>query len=390
VRAGFLGEEEPVAVLFGLLAGAVRLVDEGVASRTDVDTAVRLGLGWPAGPLELVEEIGPAATLGILTALHERTGRRAYAPPPLLRRVVAAGLPGVPDGPGTAVGSAVPARGVQCVGVVGTGTMATGIAACTAAAGLPTVIVGRTRDRAAAARDRTGSELVAAAEMAALDGCDVVVEAVVEDLAVKREVFAALDDACRPGAVLATTTSSLAVIDCAAATTRPQDVIGLHFFNPAVSMPLVELVGTLRSAPNTMATGHELVRRLGKTAVECPDRAGFVVNRLLFPFLCNALATAGRGAIEPAALDRALRGGLGIPMGPMRLLDVIGLDVVLAGQEGLLREFGDPELAPPALLTELVAEGVLGVKSGHSIVRHLNRRSDPCPLAQLSSTSTRP
>ena len=366
--------EGPFAVLAGLLAGAVRLVDEGVASRTDVDTAVRLGLGWPVGPLEVVDEIGPAAVLEALTALHERTGRRAYAPAPLLRRVVGAGLPAIPDGP-AAGGSVGPARALQRVGVVGTGTMGTGIAACTAAAGLPTVIVGRTPERAALARERVPADVVAASEMAALDGCDLVVEAVVEDLDVKREVFAALDGACRPGAVLATTTSSLAVIDCATATTRPQDVIGLHFFNPAGAMPLVELIGTLRSAPDALATGHALVRRLGKTAVTCPDRAGFLVNRLLFPFLCDALATVASGGNEPAALDRALRKGLGIPMGPMRLLDVIGLDVVLAGQEGLLREFCDLELAPPALLTALVAEGVLGAKSGHGVARSLNLRS---------------
>ena len=278
---------------------------------------------------------------------------------------------------GTVGGGAGP-RPVHRVGVVGTGTMAVGIAACTAGAGLPTVIAGRTAERAAAARDdaadrapeHAGPLLSAATGPAALADCDLVVEAVVEDLAVKRSVFAALDAACRPGTVLATTTSSLAVVDCATATVRVPDVIGLHFFNPVPSMPLVELVGTLRSAPDALATGQALVDRLGKVAVPCRDRAGFLVNRLLFPFLNDALGAAAGGAVDGESLDRLLRAGLGIPLGPVRLLDVIGLDVALSGQESLLREFGDPDLAPVPLLTELVAAGVLGAKARRSIRRH--------------------
>jgi len=193
---------------------------------------------------------------------------------------------------------------------------------------------------------------------------DLVVEAVVEELSVKTALFSSLDDICKPGTILATTTSSLPVIECAMATSRPAEVVGLHFFNPAPLMGLIEVVHTIRTAPETVETTRALVESLGKHPVVCADRAGFVVNALLFPYLNDAVRMVEASYATADDIDYAMKLGCGYPMGPFELLDVIGLDVSLAIQRELYLEMREPGFAPAPLLEQLVTAGYLGRKVG--------------------------
>ncbi len=193
---------------------------------------------------------------------------------------------------------------------------------------------------------------------------DLVVEAVVEEQSVKSALFETLDEICKPGAILATTTSSLPVVELAAATRRPADVVGLHFFNPAPVMKLVEVVRTVSTSDETVATAREVCRVLGKHAVLCGDRAGFIVNALLFPYLNDAVRMLEDHYASADDIDAAMKVGCGYPMGPFELLDVVGLDVALAIERTLYREFREPGFAPTPLLEHLVTAGYLGRKSG--------------------------
>jgi 3-hydroxybutyryl-CoA dehydrogenase len=197
-----------------------------------------------------------------------------------------------------------------------------------------------------------------------LADCDLVLEAVVEELSVKQALFATLDEICRPGAILATTTSSLPVIELAIATGRARDVVGLHFFNPAPVMRLVEVVRTVSTADDVVATAKDLCARVGKTAVECGDRAGFIVNALLFPYLNDAVRMLEAHYATADDIDAAMKVGCGYPMGPFELLDVVGLDVSLAIQQTLYQEFREPGFNPAPLLEHLVTAGYLGRKTG--------------------------
>jgi 3-hydroxybutyryl-CoA dehydrogenase len=192
---------------------------------------------------------------------------------------------------------------------------------------------------------------------------DLVVEAVAEDLEVKRGIFATLDEVCKPGTILATTTSSLPVVECAAATSRPGDVVGLHFFNPAPVMKLVEVVATISTTAEVAATARQLVRSLGKMPVACGDRAGFIVNALLFPYLNDAVRMLEAHYASADDIDTAMQVGAALPMGPFALLDVVGLDISLAIQRGLYQEFREPGFAPAPLLEQLVTAGRLGRKT---------------------------
>jgi 3-hydroxybutyryl-CoA dehydrogenase len=330
----------------------------------------------------------------VLGVLAERTGRDVFVPAPVLRRLVSAGRLGVktgagfhryPDEPSSVQPATVGEEPqLERVGVLGSGTMAVGIAAGLVAAGIPTVLVARSVAKAAtaveAAVEQAGSgvsaPLMGADSVADLASCDLVIEAVVEDLAVKRDLLAAVDRVCAPGTVLATTTSSLPVIDCATAVARPEDVVGLHFFNPVPAMPLVELVTTALTGPRAERVAEALCHRMGKHVVRCADRAGFIVNRLLFPMLNDAVAAIDAGTVGADAVDAVLRSGVGLPMGPIRLLDIVGADVALSVQESLSREFGPAELTPAPALRELVQSGHLGRKAQRSVRTHplLRRR----------------
>lgn len=396
------------ALLFGYLNHAVTMLESKYATRDDIDAAMVYGCGYPMGPLALIDLIGLDTMYAGLETMYQRTGDRLHSPAPLLKHMVAAGLTGRKvgagfyryDGPGSSV--VVPdttspsgadesgsVRGVQRVGVVGSGTMATGIVEVFAKSGYDTVVVARSDEKAAAAkaavekslnravskgrmdvatRDEVLGRISPAGTREALSDVDLVVEAVAEDLAVKQQLFADLDGICKPGAILATTTSSLPVIQCAAATSRPGDVIGMHFFNPAPVMKLVEVVTTVSTDPEVARTVHALCGRTKKVPVACSDRAGFIVNALLFPYLNDAVSMLEAHYATIEDIDTAMKVGCSLPMGPFTLLDVVGLDVSLAIQRTLYSEFRASGWKPAPLLEHLVTAGYLGRKTGRGFM----------------------
>jgi len=399
-KAGFIAN----ALLFGYLNHAATMFEARYASREDIDAAMRLGCRLPMGPLALLDLIGLDTAYEILDTMYKQSRDRLHAPAPILKQMKTAGLLGRKSGRGfytyeqpgvpavvpdelTPEGAkhAVPGRNIGRIAVVGSGTMASGIAEVCVKAGFETVQIARSTEKAQAARAALEKslnravdkgKLLAAERDAALDrlvssstlgdaaDCDLVVEAVVEDLEVKTALFRELDGICKPGAVLATTTSSLPVIDCAMATGRPRDVVGIHFFNPAPVMELVEVVQTVATAPDVLTTVHELCDKLGKHAVDCGDRAGFIVNALLFPYLNDAVKMLQAHYATADGIDSAMKLGCGYPMGPFELLDVVGLDVALAIERVLYLEFREPGFAPAPLLEHLVTAGYLGRKTG--------------------------
>ncbi|QKV91032.1 3-hydroxyacyl-CoA dehydrogenase family protein [Streptomyces sp. NA02950] len=401
-RAGFIGG----ALTMAYLNGAVTMYERRYASRDSIDTAMTLGCGLPRGPLAHLDDMGLDTAHDTLEALYRRTGDPRYVPAPTLTHMVAAGLVGRKAGRGFyaygAGGAApigarsdhtpsAPARPVHRIGVVGSGTMAVGIAEVCARSGRPTVLVARGELRAKEARaaverslergvrrGKLAPEVLGASmdrlstgcAMDALGACDLVIEAVAEDIDVKRAVFAGLDAVCAPGAVLATSTSSLPVIECAMATGRPEDVVGMHFFNPAPVMKLVEVAHTVLTSAEALGTAHAVAAALGKRAVDCPDRAGFIVNALLFPYLNSAVEMLQEGWASAEEIDTVMTAGQGYPMGPLRLLDVIGLDVSVAIQRALHRTFRAPELTPARHLERLVEAGHLGRKGGKGLHLH--------------------
>ncbi|MCF3171773.1 3-hydroxyacyl-CoA dehydrogenase family protein [Streptomyces sioyaensis] len=399
-RAGFVGG----ALTMAYLNDAATMYAQRYASRDGIDTAMRLGCGLPRGPLAHLDAIGLDVARDTLDALYERTGDRRFLPAPVLTHMVAAGLLGLktgrgfhdygaPDDDGGAdPGDELPtARPVRRIGVVGSGTMATGIAEVCARAGYPTTLVARSEVRAkealatvehslnrAVQRGRlTPEQLTSSREsltgvsgLEAVAGCDLVVEAVVEDIDVKRAVFRELDAACGAQTVLATSTSSLPVIECAMATGRPEAVVGMHFFNPAPAMKLVEVVRTALTSRETLGVAHATATALGKRPVDCPDRSGFIVNALLFPYLNSAVALLDEGILTAEDIDTVMALGQGYPMGPLQLLDVIGLDVSVAILRTLHTTFREPCLLPSRPLEQLVSAGHLGRKRGRGLRHH--------------------
>jgi 3-hydroxybutyryl-CoA dehydrogenase len=274
---------------------------------------------------------------------------------------------------------------VRTVGVVGLGAMGAGIAQLAVEAGLATVGREVTGELGAAAEARIGHFLtrkvekgtLSAAERDAalgrlrtttsLDGladCDLVIEAIVEELEPKRELFAELDRLVRPDAVLATNTSALSVTEIAAATATPERVVGMHFFNPAPLMPLVEIVRAELSSDEAVETAFALGERLGKTPVRCHDTPGFVVNRVLIPLLNDCVRVLDEARVTPAELDTALTKGAGWPMGPCTLVDLVGIDVHVHASEALYEKLREPRMAPPPRLVAMRNAGLLGRKSG--------------------------
>ncbi|MBW5424422.1 3-hydroxyacyl-CoA dehydrogenase family protein [Streptomyces sp. BG9H] len=408
-RPGFVAD----GLLFGYLNQAAAMYEAKYASREDIDAAMKLGCGLPMGPLALLDLIGVDTARTVLDAMYAESRDRLHAPAPILKQLSEAGLTGRKAGRGfytyAEPGSAevVPdaltplegerraqGRTVRSVGVAGSGTMASGIAEVFAKAGYDVVLAARTEEKAQAAKARVGKSLTRSvdkgrmtAEAAAktLDritpagsyeafaDVDLALEAIAEDLEVKRQLFQALDKVCKPGAILATTTSSLPVVACARATMRPRDVIGMHFFNPAPAMKLVEVVRTVLTADDVHATVREVCATIRKHPVDCGDRAGFIVNALLFPYLNNAIKMVQEHYATLDDIDAAMKLGGGYPMGPFELLDVVGLDVSLAIEKVLHREFRDPGLAPAPLLEHLVAAGCLGRKTGRGFREYARR-----------------
>ena len=273
----------------------------------------------------------------------------------------------------------------QKVGILGSGIMGSGIAEVAAAAGA-TVIV-RSRSQATAdgmlaglekslakqverekktkeEADAIRSRVSGTTSLHDLADCDFVLESVVEDLAVKKALFNELDRLVHPDAILATNTSTLPVIEMAMETSRPELVCGVHFFNPATAMSLVEIVRPLTASDETIAAVTAFATACGKEPVEVKDQAGFIVNALLFPYLNNAIRLLEQGVASKEGIDIAMKGGCGFPMGPFALLDLVGLDTSLAILEALHAEFSDVNYAPVPLLKRMVVAGQLGRKSG--------------------------
>ena len=399
-KAGFIAN----ALLFGYLNHAVSMFEQKYASREDIDDAMRLGCGYPMGPLALIDLIGLDTSYEILDTMYKQGRDRLHAPSPILKQMVTAGLRGrksgrgffsyeAPNSPVVVSDSLTPSdsaettsgRSVQSVGVIGSGTMASGIAEVIAKAGKDVVLVGRSESSVKrarskienstakavdkgrldpAARDAALARVSISTEVSAVAGCDLVIECIVEEIEPKLALFRELDTVCRAGAVLATTTSSLPVVDLAAATSRPSDVIGIHFFNPASVMKLVEVVTTVATRTQTLDTSMAFVKELGKHPVVCGDRAGFIVNALLFPYLNDAIRMVEANYASTDDIDVAMKRGCGLPMGPFELLDTVGLDVALEIQRTLYHEFREPGFAPAPRLEHLVTAGYLGRKTG--------------------------
>ena len=213
-------------------------------------------------------------------------------------------------------------------------------------------------------RDAAMARVTAVSDLAELAGCDLVIESVVEDLAVKKHLFTELDRICGEHAVLATNTSTLPVVDMAMETGRPDKVCGIHFFNPAPVMALVEVVRPITASDGTIAAAVAFAEACGKSPVEVKDQAGFIVNALLFPYLNNAVRLLEQKVADRDGIDTAMKGGCGFPMGPFALLDLVGLDTSLAILDALYEEFRDPNYAAVPLLRRMVSAELLGRKSG--------------------------
>jgi 3-hydroxybutyryl-CoA dehydrogenase len=274
---------------------------------------------------------------------------------------------------------------VRKVGVVGLGTMGAGIAQVCVQAGVETVgrevseeLAERARERIAhylgrgvergrltpEERDAALARLRTTTELADLGGCDLVVEAVVEELEAKRQLFREVEGVVAPEAVLATNTSALSVTEIASVTERPERVVGLHFFNPAPVLPLVEVVRTEAASEDAVETAYAFAERIGKRPIRCADTPGFVVNRILIPLLNDCVRVLDEAGVTPEDLDTAMTAGLNWPIGPCALIDLIGIDVHVHASEALHSALGEARMEPPPRLVEMRDAGRLGRKSG--------------------------
>ncbi|MFZ4811405.1 MAG: 3-hydroxyacyl-CoA dehydrogenase family protein [Ilumatobacteraceae bacterium] len=275
---------------------------------------------------------------------------------------------------------------IKRVGVLGSGIMGSGLAEVIARAGYDVVV--RSRSQAAAdamvasidkgltkaiERGRATEEeraailgrITATDHLGNVADCDLVIESVVEDLAVKKALFAELEEIVKPSGILATNTSTLPVVELAMVTKRPEQVCGIHFFNPAPAMKLVEVIRPITASDDTVETALAFATACGKDAVEVKDRAGFIVNALLFPYLNNAVRLWETGTASIESIDTAMKGGCNFPMGPFALLDLVGLDTSVSILDALYAEFRDPNYAAVPTLRRKVAAGQLGRKSKH-------------------------
>jgi 3-hydroxybutyryl-CoA dehydrogenase len=280
---------------------------------------------------------------------------------------------------------------VKRVGIVGSGIMGSGIAECAARNGHEVVLRSRRQETADAMvaglekslgkqvekgrlseedRAATLSRVSATSELGELEGCDLVIESIVEDLTAKKHLFTELDRVCPDHTVLATNTSTLPVIEMAMETGRPDKVCGIHFFNPAPMMSLVEVVRPLTASDETIATATAFAEAVGKNPVVVKDQAGFIVNALLFPYLNNAVRLLENGVATKEDIDEAMKGGCNFPMGPLALLDLVGLDTSLAILDALYNEFRDPNYAAVPLLRRMVTAELLGRKSGQGFYNY--------------------
>jgi len=280
---------------------------------------------------------------------------------------------------------------IRKVGVVGLGTMGAGIAQVSVQSGFETI--GREvepelgeRGRATIERylargvekgrlsgderDAALGRLTLTTDLADLGDCDLVIEAALEQLELKREIFAELDRVTLPNAILATNTSALSVSEIAEATEQPQRVVGMHFFNPAPVLPLVEIVRGRESSPEAVDAAYAWAERAGKQPVRCNDTPGFIVNRILIPLLNDCVRVLDESGVEPEAMDKAMTNGAGWPLGPCALIDLIGVDVHVHASAALHDKLGEDRMAPPERLVRMQQEGTLGRKSGRGFYEY--------------------
>jgi 3-hydroxybutyryl-CoA dehydrogenase len=273
---------------------------------------------------------------------------------------------------------------IKRVGILGSGIMGSGLAEVAARAGYDVVVRSRSQasadamvtaidkglvkaiERGRATEDERSAilgRITATNDLGGMADCDLVIESVVEDLAVKKVLFAELEQIVKPGGILATNTSTLPVVELAMVTDRPESVCGIHFFNPAPAMKLVEVIRPITASDDTIAAALAFATACGKDAVEVQDRAGFIVNALLFPYLNNAVRMWEQGTASMESIDTAMKGGCNFPMGPFALLDLVGLDTSLAILDALYAEFRDANYAAVPTLRRMVAAGHLGRKA---------------------------
>ncbi len=396
------------AVWFAYLNEAATMLEQEYATRDDIDASMRFGCGYPVGPLRQLDAIGLDKAAAILDVLHEASGDRRHKVSPTITDRVNAGNLGESSGSGfytfasagstevaadaqAAIVNAGDTREIKLVGVIGTGTMATGIIEVFAKSGYDVVYVARSDEKVAKVRvalekslDRAVSKgrlseddksailarVCGTTKREDLGRVDIVVEAIVEDLDTKKELFRTLDRVCKPGAILATTTSSLSIDVLAAETARPADVIGMHFFNPAPVMKLVEVVSGAETAQDVTTTTVALCKAVKKHPVLCGDRAGFIVNFLLFPYLNDTVLAVDEQLTTIADFDPLMKNWQALPLGPFSLLDVVGNDVSLAIEKTILDTFGDSCYTPAKGLVTVVAEGKLGRKTGEGFLSY--------------------
>jgi 3-hydroxybutyryl-CoA dehydrogenase len=280
---------------------------------------------------------------------------------------------------------------IRRVGVVGLGTMGAGIAQVSVQSGFETVgrevsdelaergraTVERYLDRGVEKgrlsqpeRDGAVGRLTLTTDLADLAGCDLVIEAALEELDLKRELFAELDRVTRPNAILATNTSALSVSEIAEATERPHRVVGMHFFNPAPVLPLVEIVRGRESSDDAVDAAYAWAEQAGKQPVHCNDTPGFIVNRILIPLLNDCVRVLDEAKVAPEAMDKAMTNGAGWPMGPCALIDLIGIDVHVHASEALREKLGEERMAPPERLVRMQRDGALGRKTGRGFYEY--------------------
>ena len=370
------GAEIARTLLFPYLNHAATMLESGYATAHDIDAGMRFGCGYPIGPIALIQELGAPNLIDGLNALHGQTGDPLHVPAPILTTFGAAVAESDTPAPELK-------HDISKVGVVGTGTMASGIAQVFAQAGYDVTFVGRSQEKLDGVIGYITKNLDRAIERGKLDDAgkaevlgrltgstsredladvDLAVEAIAEDMEIKKELFRDLDRIVKQGAILSTTTSSLSIDELAGETGRPQDVIGMHFFNPAPVMRLVEVVSGSATSADVAETTRALCFKTGKHPVSCTDRPGFIVNTLLFPYLNDAVKLHEAAGDSLETIDTAMK-ETGLPMGPFELLDVVGNDVSLAIQRTLVEGFGHAGWEPAPTLVKLVDEGKLGRKT---------------------------
>jgi 3-hydroxybutyryl-CoA dehydrogenase len=392
----------------------IRMIEAGYTTPADLDTGITLGLGYKMAPMRLLDIEGLDIHRTVAMSLYDQFKDPRYVPPPLVDKMISAGHLGTKTGRGfysyekagvfgvaepkqedmaahdTSAGKPL-ADAIKLVGVVGLGAMGSGIAQVCLTAGLEVVGVevgeealqaGKNRiernlsgavkrgKMEESAKDEILGRLRTSTELGDLSGCDLIVEVIVENLEVKLGLFEKLDAIVKEDAIIASNTSCLSVTAMAAKMKRPERFVGLHFFNPPYAMRLVEVIEAIQTAPEILQFGVAFCQRIGKTPVPVKDRPGFLVNRLLVPYLNHAAQAFDDALADRESLDQSINQGLGHPMGPLTLLDLVGIDVQTFVADAIAGELGEARFVAPPILRRMVSAGWLGRKTGRGFYDH--------------------